>query len=407
MLKIVKKSAFVALMSSMISLSACSINSNIPVNDVAIETNDENFIDAKELDSHTHDDTLDIPKIKEVDDDSEVTMIAVGDDLIHSSVYQAGKQKDGSYNFDSFFENIQYKLDEADIKVINQETVLVSDPKDYSGYPCFGSPYAVGDSIAKAGFNVVLEATNHSYDKGVSGIMDSLNFWEKYPEIKVLGIHENKKDASSITVMTVNNISIVMLNYTYGLNGFKLPSDKEYLVDTLYDKDKVVNDIKKAKQEADVVVVFTHWGTEYVYEETSYQKDYANIMAEAGADIIIGGHPHVVEPLKYIETSDNRTVPVYYSLGNFISSQDEYSRMLGGMAYITINKDDNKISIDTDLLPTVTHNEGYGKEYTAYMLEDYTSSKARKHRLSFTLDDLYTLWNKIVLDDNKVKTKVK
>lgn len=338
-----------------------------------------------------------------------VNLIAVGDNLIHGGVYKAGKSNDGTYNFDSFFNNIQDELRWADVKVINQETVLVKDENNYSGYPTFGSPYEIGDAIADAGFNVVLHATNHTFDKGTKGIEQTLSFWDDYKkQITVLGIHENKDDYKTIDVIEVNGIKIAMLNYTYGLNGFRLPSDKQYLVDTLYSEDKVCSDIKKADKIADLTVVFVHWGTEYVYDETSYQKDYAKIMAEAGADLIVGGHPHVVEPLKYIKTKDKRIVPVYYSLGNFISNQDADSRMLGAMAQVVITSDNGEITLDCEILPLVTHKEA-NKPYTAYMLEDYTNKLGAKHKLGLKLDYLYTLWNDIVetKDEKEAKTYIK
>lgn len=339
-----------------------------------------------------------VPEIK------TVRLMAVGDNLIHGSVYKSGLQADGTYNYDNFFENIKDELEVADIKVINQETVLVKDSNNYSGYPTFGSPYGIGEAIVDAGFNVVLHATNHSYDKGINGIKETLDFWDQYKDkVMVLGIHDSLEDSNQISIIEVNDIKIAMINYTYGLNGFKLPSDKSYLVDTLYDQKKVVADIKEAKKTADLVIVFPHWGTEYVYEETKYQREQAELMAEAGADLIIGTHPHVVEPLKVIKTSDEREVPVYYSLGNFISSQDKKPRMLGAMAEVTIKKEDGVTTIESNIKPLVTHNEGLKKEFTVYMLEDYTEELASKHRMNkegLTLEYLKNLYDKIIKEDS-------
>ena len=334
-----------------------------------------------------------------------VNFLAVGDNLIHGDVYKSGKQSDGTYNFDSFFENIQEELEWADIKVINQETILVKDESNYSGYPAFGSPYAIGESIVEAGFNVVLHATNHTFDKKTAGIEQTLSFWKKYKDqVTVLGIHEDEKDYNTIDVIEVNGIKIAMLNYTYGLNGYKLPSDKPYLTNTLYDKKKVIKDIKKADKLAALTIVFVHWGSEYVYDETDYQIDYANIMAEAGADIIVGAHPHVVEPLKYITTKDSRIVPVYYSLGNFISNQDKDPRMLGAMAKIVITECNEEITLDCEMLPIVTHKDA-NSLYTSYMLEDYTDKLGKKHKRILNLPYLYNLWNEIVEDENEMEFK--
>jgi poly-gamma-glutamate synthesis protein (capsule biosynthesis protein) len=335
-----------------------------------------------------------------------VNLIAVGDNLIHESVYKSGKLSDGTYNFDSFFANIKDEIKWADIKIINQETILVSDEKNYSGYPRFGSPYAIGDAIANASFNIVLHATNHTYDKGLKGIQDTLSFWKKYKEqVTILGIHENKKDYNTIKVVEVNGIKIAMLNYTYGLNGLKLPSDKQYLVDTLYDKSKISSDIKKAESLGDLTIVFVHFGTEYVFDETKYQRDYATLMANAGADLIIGSHPHVVEPLKYILTDDDRIVPVYYSLGNFISNQNKDVRMLGAMAKVTITDDSNEIILNCEIVPTVTHKEA-GKPYTVYMLEDYNDKLGKKHKRGLSMNFLNNTWDDIIGTQDKVVSKV-
>jgi poly-gamma-glutamate synthesis protein (capsule biosynthesis protein) len=340
------------------------------------------------------------------EDINTVNLIAVGDNLIHGNVYESGKLSDGTYNFDSFFANIQDEIKWADIKVINQETILVSDEKKYSGYPRFGSPYAVGDAIAGASFNVVLHATNHTYDKGLKGIQDTLSFWKKYKDkVTVLGIHENKKDYNNIKVMEVNNIKIAMLDYTYSLNGLTLPSDKQYLVDTLNDKDKVTSDIKKSESLGDLTIVFVHFGTEYVFDETKYQRDYATLMANAGADLIIGSHPHVVEPLKYILTDDDRIVPVYYSLGNFISNQNKDVRMLGAMAKVTITDDSNEIILNCEIVPTVTHKEA-GKPYTVYMLEDYNDKLGKKHKRGLSMNFLNNTWDDIIGTQDKVVSKV-
>lgn len=332
-----------------------------------------------------------------------VKLIAVGDNLIHSRVIASGKKKDGTYNYDDLYKNIKSEIEWADIKVINQETMLVKDESKYSGYPCFGSPYAIGEAVINAGFNVVLHATNHTYDKSLSGIKDTLNFWKDYKDITVLGINKNEKDFKKIKIIEINNIKIAMLNYTYGLNGFKMPKDKQYLVDTLYDKKKIKSDIKKAKEKADFVIIFPHWGTEYIHEETKTQKDLAKLMAEAGADLIIGTHPHVVEPLKTIKTKDGRKVPVYYSLGNFISNQERINTMLGGMAKITIKKKGNETYLKSyEMVPLVTHIESYSKAFTVYTMKDYTEKLASKHRLrrikgkSFSKSNLEKLYEDIV-----------
>ena len=187
-----------------------------------------------------------------------------------------------------------------------------------------------------------------------------------------------------------------MLNYTYGLNGFVLPSGKEYLVDTLYDKEKIIDDLNYAKNNSDFIIVFPHWGTEYTLTETTEQENWASFFAENGADLIIGAHPHVIEPLKIITTSSGKEVPVYYSLGNFISNQDEVTRMLGALAEVTLVYDNGTVYVKSyKATPIVTHITKGQKSFETFLLEDYSDDLASTHKLSLSLDKLWSIWNKV------------
>jgi poly-gamma-glutamate synthesis protein (capsule biosynthesis protein) len=336
-------------------------------------------------------------------DTKTVNLIAVGDDLIHTSVYKACKTKKG-YNFNGIFKNIKSDVQAADLAVINQETILVD--RNYSGYPSFGSPKAVADAIAKTGFNVVTHATNHTLDRGTSAITGTLKYWKKkYPDINVLGIHNSKKDASKITVVNKNGIKIAMLNYTYGLNGYRLPSGKGYMIDTLttQNKKKIKNDIKKAKKKSDFVIVFAHFGTEYRYTADASQNSWTTFFLNNGVDLLIGTHPHVLEPYKMLKNKSGHKMLVYYSLGNFVSAQNRVPRLLGGMAKVTIVKDEKGTRIQNySMDPLVTHISSGSKSYTVYKLKDYTESLAKSnyiHHLSpqetFTVKRLKKLYKNI------------
>jgi len=323
----------------------------------------------------------------------------VGDNLIHNSIYFAAKTNDG-YNFDMMFENVKDDIKVADVAIINQETIFVENPNRYSSYPTFGSPTAVGDAAIKAGFDVVAHATNHTLDKGTSGIQDTLNFWENnYPDINILGIHESEED-SDISYLEKNNIKLAFVNYTYGLNGLKIPEGKEYMVDLLGDDTKIKETLDEAENNSDITIAILHIGTEYVYKPTKYHKDYVDFFIDNGADIVLCAHPHVLEPYDMITTENGNTGLVYYSLGNFISNQNEVPRLLGGMADITIERNENgEIKIkEYDLIPLVTHYSG--KYYTTYKLADYTDELAKVHKISskrnFSVDILWELYNNIM-----------
>lgn len=156
-----------------------------------------------------------------------VKIMAVGDNLIHNSVLRAANLGKNKYNFEYLYEPMRKTINDFDIKIINQETILVKEPKNYTAkFPFFASPYAVGEALIKSGFNVIAQANNHSMDKGERGILDSVEFWEKYPEITMLGIYKNLDDFNKITIRETKGIKIAYLNYTYGLNGFQVPKKK-------------------------------------------------------------------------------------------------------------------------------------------------------------------------------------
>lgn len=342
-----------------------------------------------------------------------VTLLAVGDDLVHIEVVSSGKREDGTYQYDHLFDDLKIRFEAADIAVINQETVLGGSSFKYSGYPNFNSPTEIGDAIVKAGFDVVLHATNHSMDKGEKGIKATLDFWKQYPNIAVLGMYSSFEEQEEIKVIEKNGIKLAMLNYTYGLNGYTLPKGKEFLVNLL-SKSQMKKDIKKAKELADFVVVFPHWGTEYVYEPDSNQKDLTKFFANQGVDLVIGAHPHVIEPVEWVKGEDDHQMLVYYSLGNYMSYQKKAPRMLGAIAEVTIERSDAGVEISkASVTPIVTHfdtTESYN--FASYLLSDYTEELAKDHgvhRLEesspFSKVFLCELSEKVLGDDREVIIK--
>lgn len=325
-----------------------------------------------------------------------VELIMVGDVLLHTRVSDSGLQEDGTYQYDHLFAQVKEKVESADLALVNQEVILGGTKLGLSGYPCFNGAYEVGDSLVNAGFDVILHATNHAMDKGKTGILNCLHFWkENYPQIGVTGIYETQEEADEIYVTTVNDIRIAVLNYTYGTNGIALPADMPYAV-SLWDEEKIRQDVEKARKEADFIVVCPHWGTEYMLEETADQRKKAQFLADLGVDLIIGTHPHVIEPVEWITGEDGTQTLCYYSLGNFINATsgtgaDTANRMVGGMADVIITMEDGEAIIEEyGIEPLVSHLvEGRGK-MTTYFLRDYTPELAaeneiRKQDSSFSL----------------------
>lgn len=322
------------------------------------------------------------------------TIRAVGDNLMHSPIYNSCKGEDG-YNFDGLYENIIPYIKDADIAAINQETIFVDDAQTFSGYPSFGTPKQVGESIEKAGFNLITHATNHTYDRGYSALMHTIDFWKQYDHITVLGVNGSEEESQKVDIIEKGDLKVALLNFTYGLNGYKLPSDKPYLVNLLDCGEGNAGLVKKAEESADITVVFLHFGTEYTHTPTTQQKKEIEFLVQNGADVIIGGHPHVIQPVCEHTSENGNKAVVFYSLGNFISNQSGTDKILGGMASVTIVKEDGKTFVESyEMLPTVTHADG---EYTAYMLSDYTDELAKKHSRApnLTVEKLQTLFDKV------------
>jgi poly-gamma-glutamate synthesis protein (capsule biosynthesis protein) len=252
---------------------------------------------------------------------------------------------------------LKEEISEADIAIVNQETIFGGNKRGFSGYPRFNSPTQIGDALVNTGFDVILQATNHTMDMGLTGVENDLAYWKKKKGITILGINETKEAADQVPILTKNGIKIALLNYTYGLNGISLPKDMPYLVNML-DRKKMKADIAYAEANADFTIVFPHWGTEYVYQAASMQKTLTKFFYEQGVDLVIGSHPHVIEPVEWIKTEKDHKMLVYYSLGNFMSYQCEAPRMLGAMAGITIVKDKNGTYIsNASVTPIITHYE--------------------------------------------------
>lgn len=319
--------------------------------------------------------------------DLDATIVMVGDVLLHKRVSDSGLMSDGSYNYDHLFAQVKDDIESADLAIVNQEVILGGRELDLSGYPCFNGAYEVGDSLVNAGFDVILHATNHSMDKGKKGLLNCMHFWkENYPDIGVLGIHETENEADDIYITDVNGINIAILNYTYGTNGIPLPQDMPYAVD-IWDERTIEEDVNHAREEADFIIVCPHWGTEYELSETQAQKDKAQFLADIGVDLVIGTHPHVIEPVEWLTGKNGNRTLVYYSIGNFVNAtsgtdKGVAARMVGAMAKIDITKDNDSVKISSyGVEPLVTHLVAKSGAITTYKLSDYTQDMALENKI--------------------------
>lgn len=308
-----------------------------------------------------------IPNVEVKDDEKspkvyEVKMIMVGDALIHDRLYNTVRNEDGSYDFKPTIQYIKPIITKYDLKYYNQETILGGAELGYSSYPQFNSPNEVGDAFLDAGLNLVSLATNHTMDKGERGVLNSVNYWKSKKNVVYSGQWSSWDERNEVHVYDINGISYAFFSYTTWTNGLETPNGKEYL-NNVYSDEKAANDISKIRDLVDVVIVAMHWGTEYSLGVSSSQEYIANYLAGLGVDLIIGSHPHVVEPVEYI---NNGKTFVIYSLGNFLSAQYGIDRLTGLMVEVTIKK-----VVDVDGTITVSI-ESPKAELTYTQTNDYT-----------------------------------
>ncbi len=313
---------------------------------------------------------------------SEVNIMAVGDILIHETARDSGIMADGSYNYDHFFRMIKEELEWGDMNIVNEEVIIGGKDLGLTCYPCFNAAYELGDSLVNVGFNVILHATNHTLDKGEVGVNNCIEFWKKYPDIGVLGINETEEDTQDIYIYEKDGIKIAVLNYTYGTNGIPLPADRPYIVNLL-EEERVKADLAKAEELADFTVVCPHWGSEYTHTPTDHEVYWAEVFIENGADLIIGTHPHVIQPVEWVESTNGNKALVYWSLGNFVSNQDLSATMVEAMAKVVItnDKDGNVFIKDFEVQPLVNHYVRGSGIMCAYKFEDYNEALAAENRI--------------------------
>lgn len=325
--------------------------------------------------------------------DPEYKIIMVGDVLLHTPVEESCLQPDGSYDYDSLFTQTKDEITAADLALVNQEVIIGGADLGISGYPCFNADYSLCDTFVETGFDVICHATNHAMDKGRAGLVNCAEHWrDEYPQITVLGIHDTTDTSTSCgadpTIIELGDLRIAILNYTYGTNGISLPTDMPYAVDLL-EEEQVAADIQRAEELADFTIVCPHWGTEYRLTPDASQEKWTKIFAENGADLILGTHPHVIEPIEWVtEEESGHEMLVYYSLGNFVNwtsgtGEGVANRMVGGMAEVTITKnEDGEVEIaDYGVKPLVSHVTSGPGGVTTYFLEDYSEELAEDNEI--------------------------
>lgn len=312
-----------------------------------------------------------------------VSFVACGDNLVHSSVYSDARTlaagSDNEFDFLPMYENVIDIIQGADLAFINQETPFAGTSRPISGYPMFNTPDQVGYDIVELGFDVVGIANNHILDSTSAGYKRTIEFWEEIDGVLAIGGYKNKEDYENIRILEKDGIKIAFLAYTYGTNGLTLPSNSELIV-PIYNDEDIDRQTKKARELADCVIVSIHWGNEDAFKPNAEQKRKAQIMIDNGVDVIIGHHPHVLQPMKYEDRPDGGKTLVMYSLGNFLSGMMYSRNMVGGFMGFDIIKAPNGVSIENAyFIPTMCHYNYSVRGFKIYRFSEYTSELEANH----------------------------
>ena len=340
--------------------------------------------------------------------EDKLNLVMVGDALIHDRLYNDAYH-DGTYDFKPYLKLIKEKIKDYDLAYYNQETILGGTSIGLSSYPSFNSPWELGDAMIDTGFNLVSLATNHTLDRGEQAILKSREYWNSKNDVYAFGSYtsfDEKKELES-KIFEKNNIKYAILNYTYGTNGIPVPYGKDYLVNLWDDtnnyegyKEKVISDINNLRDKVDILMVAMHWGREYTFVPTELERKTAEFLADNKVDIIIGTHPHVIQPVEWL----NNTL-VIYSLGNFISAQNSescsnYKCNIGLMTSLTITKKEDNIKIDNinnELIYT------YHNNYHDYLVIPFSNSEIKTHLNNY--EGVYNEYASIIQsNDERIKT---
>ncbi|GAB2693661.1 CapA family protein [Paenibacillus thermoaerophilus] len=264
--------------------------------------------------------------------ETRVSLAAVGDVLIHGSIYRDALRRGGggSYDFKPMFAEVASMLEEPDVTFANSESIIGGTALGLSDYPRFNSPHEVGDALKAAGVDIVSTANNHTMDRGEAAVLSALEYWDKIG-VCAAGSAAEAGGRSSCTLER-RGMTMTFLAYTYGTNGIAVPAGKEHLVN-LIDRDRISSDIRAARSKADAVIVSLHFGNEYQTMPNEEQKSLAKLAVDSGAHVVLGHHAHVLQPTEWLPTPDGGQALVVYSLGNFLAAQEaaKFERRLGGI----------------------------------------------------------------------------
>ena len=358
------------------------INQN-PNNYELQDTNNEIYNNLANINNTTNTTPTESQKDEKSNETSTFTMAVTGDIMCHNTMFRdAYDSSKETYDFSYMFDDVKYYLQTADITVGNLETTFAGPDVEYKNFPTFNTPEQLAQNLKQAGFNVVSTANNHCMDGGYDGLVSTLKYLDK-ADLAHTGTYSSEKDSKKILIQNVRGLSVAFLSFTYGTNGISIPSDKSYCVN-ISNKDSILDKLKLAKEKnPDVICVSMHWGTEYQTTPNDSQKELADFLFENGADIILGNHPHVLQPMekRTIKLSDGSKKEgfIVYSLGNFMADQTAKYTRDSAILNLTITKNNStgKISINSATYTPIYYYKNSSSSEHKFKILDIKSEIAR------------------------------
>lgn len=375
MIQIKKKKYIISLTFIILFFSGCSLNN------ASSPEPGNNSTDEKET----------VKEKEEIDDSStnkNISFLAVGDNLIHDEIIDFAKIDENTYDFTPIYQNMKSDIQDTDLSFINQESIIGGDNLAFTGYPSFNTPSDMVDNLTDIGFNMVGGSNNHSLDRGTEGIENTLQYWKEYDDqVLFTGVFNNQEDRDKIPIIEAKDLSFALLSYSYGTNGIE--AEFPYLINN-FDKELITEDVKKAKELSDIIIVSAHWGDEHSLSPNDMQKEYAQLFADLGVDLVVGTHSHTIQPIEWIDGENGNETLVLYSLGNFLASTTSDINMLGGSVYLDFVEENDSYSIDNVLFePIVIHYEtaiendiNSRTDFEIFKLKNYTEEKSKNHALN-------------------------
>ncbi|MBQ0066041.1 MAG: CapA family protein [Firmicutes bacterium] len=312
------------------------------------------------------------------------SFIGVGDNIIYGPIYYWQGIEGGTYDFDDVYSVIAPYAQNADLSYISGETICAGSEFGYASYPLFNGPIEIIDAVAHTGFDWMAVSSEHVLDAGVAGLDRELTYInEKYPEMTYTGTNLTEEESETAKVLNVNGVKVGIQSYCFTKDNYSLSDDQKWKVNSS-DKTKIEDDIDILTEVSDVQIVSVHWGTEFETEVDANQEDLAQFLNDLGVDVIIGSHPHLLQRAEFIRGEEGDTL-CYYSLGNFLSCQDQPQFMIGGMASFTINFDHatKKVSWDNvKLIPTITYFDSEYRTIKAMTINEYDDAISVTHKFN-------------------------